>query len=139
MLSAHTSEQEVQVDKASSEPQPGLSSREPSSEKPRGSGARKWIVLLIIVVVVGAAVWKIRRNAQEQDSLQLIIAAQAERPTPVQVAAVQQKTMPIFLTALRTLDGPVWPGHDNRGQCHPRRSAWVRAISPWRCSVPPRQ
>jgi multidrug efflux system membrane fusion protein len=48
-------------------------------------------------------VWKIRRNAREQDSLQLIIAAQADRPTPVQVAAVQQKTMPIFLTALGTV------------------------------------
>ena len=103
MLSAQTSEQEAHGDKAASEPQPGLSSREPSPEKPKGSGARKWIVLLTIVVVVGAAVWKIRRNAQEQDSLQLIIAAQAERPTPVQVAAVQQKTMPIFLTALGTV------------------------------------
>src|SRR5580693_5665856 len=31
------------------------------------------------------------------------MAAQAERPTPVQVSAVQQKTMPIFLTALGTV------------------------------------
>jgi membrane fusion protein, multidrug efflux system len=103
MLSAQTSEQEVKVDKTASEPQPGLSSREPSPEKPKGSSMRKWIVLLVIVGLVGAAVWKIRRNAQEQDSLQLIIAAQSERPIPVQVAAVQQKTMPIFLTALGTV------------------------------------
>jgi multidrug efflux system membrane fusion protein len=60
-------------------------------------------VLLVIVVLVAAAVWKIRSNAQQEDSLQLIMAAQSERPTPVQVAAVQQKTMPIFLTALGTV------------------------------------
>jgi len=60
-------------------------------------------VLLVIVAVVGAAVWKIRRNAKEQDSVQQIMAAQADRPTPVQVSAVQQKTMPIFLTALGTV------------------------------------
>jgi multidrug efflux system membrane fusion protein len=103
MLSAQPSEQEVHVDKTPSEPQGGLSSREPSPEEPKGSAARKWIVLLIIVAVVAAAVWKIRRNSQEQDSIQLIMAAQAEKPTPVQVAAVQQKTMPIFLTALGTV------------------------------------
>jgi multidrug efflux system membrane fusion protein len=60
-------------------------------------------VLLVIVAVVGAAVWKIRSNAKEQDSVQQIMAAQADRPTPVQVSAVQQKTMPIFLTALGTV------------------------------------
>ena len=103
MLSAQTNEREVQVDKSASEPQRGLSSREPSPEKPKGSAMRKWIVLLVIVAIVGAAVWKIRQNAQQQDSLQLIIAAQADRPTPVQIASVQQKTMPIFLTALGTV------------------------------------
>jgi membrane fusion protein, multidrug efflux system len=103
MLSAQTSEQEVPANKTASEPKKSLSAREPSPEEPKGSPARKWIVLLIIVAVVGAAVWKIRRNSQQQDSLQLIMAAQAERPIPVQVAAVQQKTMPIFLTALGTV------------------------------------
>ena len=38
-----------------------------------------------------------------EDSVQQIMAAQADRPTPVQVSAVQQKTMPIFLTALGTV------------------------------------
>lgn len=103
MLSAQTSEQEVRGDKTVSEPQRGLSPREPSPEKPKGSAVRKWIVLLVIVGLVGAAVWKIRRNTQEQDSLQLIMAAHADRPTPVQIAAVQQRTMPIFLTALGTV------------------------------------
>ena len=35
--------------------------------------------------------------------MQLIMAAAADRPTPVQVSAVQQKTMPIYLTALGTV------------------------------------
>jgi len=103
MLSAQMSEQEVHVDKSASGPQGDLPSREPSPEEPKGSAARKWIVLLVIVAVVAAAIWKIRRNSQEQDSIQLIMEAQAERPTPVQVSAVQQKTMPIFLTALGTV------------------------------------
>jgi multidrug efflux system membrane fusion protein len=103
LSSAQTSEQEVHVDKTNSEPRGTLSPREPSPEEPKGSAARKWIVLLVIVAVVAAAVWKIRKNSQEQDSLQLIMQAQAERPTPVQVSAVQQKTMPIFLTALGTV------------------------------------
>jgi multidrug efflux system membrane fusion protein len=103
MLSAQMNEKESHIDRPASEPQGDLSSREPSPEGPKGSAARKWIVLLVILAVVGAAVWKIRRNAKEQDSVQMIMAAQAERPTPVQVSAVQQKTMPIFLTALGTV------------------------------------
>jgi membrane fusion protein, multidrug efflux system len=103
MLSAQMSDQEVHVNKASTEGEKNLSSGDPSSEGPKGSAARKWIVLLVIVAIVGAAVWKIRRNSKDQDSIQLIMAAQADRPTPVQVSAVQQKTMPIFLTALGTV------------------------------------
>ena len=103
MLSAQMGEKEVHVDKAGPEPQKDLPLRGPRPEESKGSAARKWIVLLVILGVVAAAVWKIRSNAQQQDSLQLIMAAQADRPTPVQVAAVQQKTMPIFLTALGTV------------------------------------
>src|SRR5580692_3022180 len=102
MLSAQTNEPEAPRVRAS-EPATDLSTRQPAPEAPKGSAARKWIVLLVIVAVVGAAVWKIRRNAKDQDSVQMIMAAQADRPTPVQVSAVQQKTMPIFLTALGTV------------------------------------
>jgi len=101
MLSAQMSEQEAHVEFPSQEPLSKLPPSEPQG--PKGSAARKWIVLLVIVAVVGAAVWKIRSNAKEQDSVQLIMAAQADRPTPVQVSAVQQKTMPIYLTALGTV------------------------------------
>jgi membrane fusion protein, multidrug efflux system len=103
MLSAQMSEQEPPAAKPAVESQRNSSSPRPSSEGPKGSAARKWIVLLVILAVVGAAVWKIQDNAKQQDSLQQIMAAQAERPTVVQVAAVQQKTMPIFLTALGTV------------------------------------
>jgi multidrug efflux system membrane fusion protein len=103
MLSAQIKEQDLSVEPPVQEPKVKVPSSSFEPEGPKGSAARKWIVLLVIVAVVGAAVWKIRRNAKEQDSVQLIMAAQADRPTPVQVAAVQQKTMPIFLTALGTV------------------------------------
>jgi membrane fusion protein, multidrug efflux system len=102
MLSAQMKEEESNVEPAVQEPK----LMPPSNFEhagPKGSAARKWIVLLVILAVVGAAVWKIRQNGKEQDSVQQIMAAQADRPTPVQVAAVQQKTMPIFLTALGTV------------------------------------
>ncbi len=97
------SEQEEHLAKSASDPQLNLPSRKPSPESPKGSAARKWIVLLVIIAIVGAAVWKIRQNGKEQDSVQMIMAAQADRPTPVQVSAVLQKTMPIYLTALGTV------------------------------------
>ena len=103
MLSAQMNEQEATRSRAAGASRGGRPRRRLEPEAPKGSAARKWIVLLVIVAVVGAAVWKIRSNAKEQDNVQLIMAAQAERPTPVQVSAVQQKTMPIFLTALGTV------------------------------------
>ena len=103
MLSAQMSEQESNEESAAYESKGKLPGSQP--EAPKGSAARKWIVLLVILAVVGAAVWKIRRNAKDQDNVQQIMAAQADRPTPVQVSAVQQKTMPIFLTALGTVTG----------------------------------
>ncbi len=101
MLSAQMNEQDANVELIPREPQGKTPASEP--EEPKGSAARKWIVLLVIVAVVSAAVWKIRRNGQEQNTVQEIMAAQADRPTMVQVSAVQQKTMPIFLTALGTV------------------------------------
>jgi multidrug efflux system membrane fusion protein len=103
MLSAQMKEEESHSDPAVQEPKLKVPPSSFEPEGPKGSAARKWIVLLVILAVVGAAVWKIRQNGKEQDSVQMIMAAQADRPTPVQVAAVQQKTMPIFLTALGTV------------------------------------
>jgi membrane fusion protein, multidrug efflux system len=75
----------------------------PAPEEPKGSGVRKWIVALVILLVVGAAVWKIRSNTQETNQANARMAAAGDRPIPVQVVAVQKRTMPIYLTALGTV------------------------------------
>ena len=90
------------------EPHAALPAREvknvlPAPEEPSGSGWRKWIVVLVIVGAVGAAVWKIHSNSQEQQLTAAQMEAAEDVPTPVQVAAVQQKTMPIYLTELGTV------------------------------------
>src|SRR5277367_2876874 len=103
MLSAQINEKERHDGVPADEPQRSLRQVEPLPEEPKGSPARKWIVVLLIAAVVGAAIWKIRRNTTEQNGVQMMMAAQADRPTPVQVSSVQQKTMPIFLTALGTV------------------------------------
>jgi multidrug efflux system membrane fusion protein len=103
MPSTQMNEKEQVDGVAAAESQKNLRESEPVSEGPKGSPARKWIVVLAILAVVGAAVWKIRRNTAEQTGVQMMMAAQADRPTAVQVSSVQQKTMPIFLTALGTV------------------------------------
>lgn len=99
MSSAPISEQETKPAYTAAKPLPGL----PEPEKPQRSGARKWIVLLVIALVVGAAVWKIRQNTQEQTVKGQGMSAMGDRPTPVQTVHVQQKTMPVYLTALGTV------------------------------------
>jgi multidrug efflux system membrane fusion protein len=99
MPSAQMSEQELRV----TMPPPEAQSALPAPEEPSGSGWRKWIVVLVIALVVGAAVWKIRSNSQEQELTAAQMEAAQDVPTPVQVAAVQQKTMPIYLTELGTV------------------------------------
>lgn len=79
----------------------GVSGPEP--DEPKGSKLRVVVVALIIAVVVGAAVWKIRRNTADQNQTAMMMTAMEDRPTPVQVSAVSEKTMPIYLTALGTV------------------------------------
>ena len=71
--------------------------------------ARKgsWVRILIYVVLAGALVlivWRIYQN-QKQNAATSVSQATALRnqPVPVQVAAAEQKPMPIFLTALGTV------------------------------------
>ncbi|HTH53711.1 MAG TPA: efflux RND transporter periplasmic adaptor subunit [Edaphobacter sp.] len=99
MSSAPISEQETKPALPAAQRRPEF----PEPEPPRGSGFRKWIVMLVIALVVGAAVWKIRKNTEEQAVQGQRMAASQNRPTPVQTAKVQQKTMPIYLTALGTV------------------------------------
>jgi multidrug efflux system membrane fusion protein len=99
MSSAPISEHETKPALPAARPHASL----PEPEKPARSGFRLWIILLIIALVVGAAIWKIRKNTEEQASQGRKMAAAQDRPMPVQMVHVQQKTMPIYLTALGTV------------------------------------
>ena len=74
---------------------------EPGGRRP-GRG-RLVIVALIILAIIGFIVWRIHSNNQAAAALAARQAAAANRPTPVQVTPVQQKTVPVFLTALGTV------------------------------------
>jgi multidrug efflux system membrane fusion protein len=70
---------------------------------PRGSWVRI-VIYLVLAIAAGLVVWKIYQNQQatkKQNASQA--AALQNRPVPVQVAATEQKPMPIFLTALGTV------------------------------------
>ena len=75
----------------------------PAPEEPKGSATRKLLVVAVIVLAVGAAAWKIHSNTQDTNKAAARIAASADRAIPVQVSEVEQKTMPIYLTALGTV------------------------------------
>ena len=75
--------------------------QEPSA--PRRSWTRI-VIYLVLLSLVGLVVWKIYQNQQatkKQNDSQA--AALMNRPVPVQVAAAEQKPMPIFLVALGTV------------------------------------
>jgi multidrug efflux system membrane fusion protein len=62
------------------------------------------VFYLVLVAALGLIVWRIyesQKAAQSQASSQA--AALLGRPVPVQVAAAEQKPMPVFLTALGTV------------------------------------
>ncbi|MEO6982885.1 MAG: efflux RND transporter periplasmic adaptor subunit [Edaphobacter sp.] len=75
----------------------------PAPVEPTGSGWRKALVVVVILLAVGAAIWKIHNDTQQQNKTAAKMAAAADRPIPVQVLPVQQKTMPIYLVALGTV------------------------------------
>lgn len=99
MSSGSSSEHEAQA----ALPAPAVHKSLPAPETGQGSGFTKWIVLLVILLAAGAAVWKIRSNTAEQTAQANRLSAAGDRPTPVLVDVVQKKTMPIYLTALGTV------------------------------------
>ncbi len=62
------------------------------------------VVLLAVAIAVGLVVWRIY-TTQKQNAAKTAkaAAALASRPVPVQVAAVDEKPMPVYLTALGTV------------------------------------
>ncbi len=70
---------------------------------PWGGRVRKLLLLLFVLLAVGAAVWKIRRNAAEQEAQNARMASQEDRPTPVLISAAERRSMPVYLTALGTV------------------------------------
>ncbi len=84
-------------------PAPEPAKAPPAPKKPASTAARKWILLLLVLLATGAAVWVIRRNAEKKVQQSDKMEAAANRPMPVQTQPVQQRTMPIYLTALGTV------------------------------------
>ena len=72
-------------------------------KRPAGTAKRKWIIISLILLAVGTAAWVIHRNRQKEVLQSERLEAAASRPTPVQTQLVQQRTMPIYLTALGTV------------------------------------
>jgi multidrug efflux system membrane fusion protein len=71
--------------------------------EPQGSRLRQILILLFLAAVTALVVWRIQTSKKDAQSEADRTAAQARRPTPVQVSVVQQRTVPIFLTALGTV------------------------------------
>jgi len=84
---------------------PAGSTFDPSQKPPVSKGS--WVRILVYLVLVaglGFVVWRIHKNQQltAQNNAQQE-AAMTNQPIPVQVAAAEQRSMPIYLTALGTV------------------------------------
>ena len=75
--------------------------------EPEPEHKRVWVrivVYLVIAIALGLAVWKVYQNQQQAAANTARQAAALQsRPVPVQVTPVEQKPMPIYLTALGTV------------------------------------
>jgi multidrug efflux system membrane fusion protein len=102
MLSTEMSEEKPSAPESMPEPQ-RASGGVPEPEPEKGSWIRKAIVVVVILLAVGVAVWKIRKNTSDQNAMAEAMAQAGDQPTPVQVTKVEQRRMPIYLTALGTV------------------------------------
>jgi multidrug efflux system membrane fusion protein len=70
----------------------------------KGAGFVRILIYLVLVCALAFVVWRIHQNQlQTAANSAAQAAALIGRPVPVQVTAVEQKPMPIFLTALGTV------------------------------------
>jgi len=78
-----------------------------SALEPPPARKKVWVrilVYLILAAALGSIVWRIYKNQQAaKNQANRQAAALMSRPVPVQVADVEQKPMPIYLTALGTV------------------------------------
>jgi multidrug efflux system membrane fusion protein len=74
---------------------------EPGGHK--GSRRRLILVVVLILLVIAFILWRVHSNNAAAAKQAEQEAAAANRPTPVQTSSVQQKTVPVFLTALGTV------------------------------------
>src|ERR1700761_7050090 len=83
---------------------PGGDAPGDNPQEPRKRGWLRWVVLLIILALAGLITWRTitakREAAAAAAKKQHAMAGQA---VPVQVAAVRQETVPIYLTGLGTI------------------------------------
>jgi multidrug efflux system membrane fusion protein len=68
-----------------------------------GSRTRLMIVVAVILAVAGFVAWRIYSGKQAAQADAAKAAAASNRPVPVQVSLVQQRTVPVYLTALGTV------------------------------------
>ncbi|MFC6645893.1 efflux RND transporter periplasmic adaptor subunit [Granulicella cerasi] len=77
---------------------------EHATETTAGTSKRRlWIVVFIVLLVVAIIFWRIHSNNVATAAQAKKDAAAANRPVPVQTYNVQQKTVPVFLSALGTV------------------------------------
>lgn len=80
------------------------STHAPHQQPGRKVGFVRILVYLVLICGLGFVVWRIYTNQKAQQAqAQAMAAEMMSRPVPVQVSAVEQKPMPIFLTALGTV------------------------------------
>ena len=76
---------------------------EETSARARFPWWRVAILVIVIGAVAGYVVWRMQTAGAEHAVAAQKAAAAANRPVPVQVVAVDQRTMPIYFTALGTV------------------------------------
>ncbi len=75
-----------------------------SQQPPARRGVLGRVIGLLVVAALGLIAWKVYQNQQQSAKQSASAAAQlSSRPVPVQVAPVEQKPMPIYLSALGTV------------------------------------
>jgi membrane fusion protein, multidrug efflux system len=89
------------MEHSSSPHSPSLDDTQP--QRPRNHWVRV-VVYLALIGLLGLVGWRIFQNKQKAAAAKAMqAAALMNRPVPVQVTAVEQKAMPIYLTALGTV------------------------------------